>query len=674
MTCSHRRSLSARSVRALCRGLAVVVAVFAAPLAAEDVRLTYDSRGNIVAIEDASVASTLRVQRFAPGYGRPGDSLTIVGAGFSTTPSSNHVTIGGVSATVTAAAADHLKVTVPTGVASGPVTVTVSAATATSTQNFTVLPSALIAADVVTGTEMTIDAPAVRVNTLANRYALASFAGQSGDLLSFQFAQLDLPALGSATYQVFNPAGSQIASGTLYETTRSIHLPALATSGHHALYVTSTVTLRTQLALESAAVITIDGVATQSGTTFRGQSRRLRFAGTSGQNLGFAMNDQTAAPGGAYLLAPVFYKPDGSALATLSNLPQTGNYTVIVKTDASATQTGFKAWLSNDLTGTLTINQLTTATVTRPGQAYRYTFSGTAGQRLRLGTGGVSTSPSGQRVAIYVYKPDGSCLDPTCPISATAAVWTYNLPVLPVSGTYTVLVDINPYDNNAATFSSPFTLAEDVAATLAIDGTETSVATTAHGQVIRATFAGTAGQNLGFAYTDLSLIPSGAYVATVAYYAPNGTQLTSLTNLPQTGTYTVLLSPSHDTTQSSMKLWLSSEATGMLTAGSTVTVAAARPGQAARFTYAGTAGQQLRMATASTATTPASQRISISIYKPDGSCLDVNCYYNVTTTSGHVDLPALPATGNYTFLADINVYDNQSATFTTNVTLTVLNP
>lgn len=663
------------SVRTAARILALLAAVLAAaPSVAEDVRLTYDSRGNITAIENASLASLLRVQRFAPGYGRPGDSVTIMGTGFSVTPLSNQVTIGGVSATVTAAGTDHLTVTVPSGVVSGPVVVTVSAANATSTQNFTALPATLTAADVVTVTEMTVDAPAVRVNTLANRNALASFAGQSGDLLSFQFSQLELPALGSATYQVFSPAGSQIASGTLYETTRSIHLPVLASTGRYALYFKSTVPLRTTLALESAAAITIDGAATQSGTTFRGQSRRLRFAGTSGQNLGFAMNDQTVSPGGAYLLNPVFRKPDGSTIATLSNLPQTGNYSVIFSTDASATQTSFKAWLSNDLTGTLTVNQLTTATVTRPGQAYRYTYAGTAGQRLRLGTGGATTSPVNQGVSIYVYKPDGSCLDPACSVGAMATAWTYNLPVLPVTGTYTVLVDINPYGNNAATFSSPFTLAEEVAATLTVDGTETSVATTAHGQVIRATFSGTAGQNLGFAYTNLSLTPSGAYVASIAYYAPNGTQITSLTNLPQTGTYTVLLSPSHDTTQSSMKLWLSSEATGTLTAGSAVTVAASRPGQAARFTYAGTAGQQLRMATASSATTPASQRISVYIYKPDGSCLDAGCYYNVTTTSGHVDLPALPTTGNYIFLSDINIYDNQNATFTTNITLTVLNP
>jgi hypothetical protein len=84
-------------------------ASLAVPASGEDVRLSYDSRGNIVAIEDAIMALTLRVQRFAPMFGRPGDSVTVVGTGFATTPASNQVTIGGVAATVMAAAADHLK-------------------------------------------------------------------------------------------------------------------------------------------------------------------------------------------------------------------------------------------------------------------------------------------------------------------------------------------------------------------------------------------------------------------------------------------------------------------------------------------------------------------------------------------------------------------------------------
>ena len=622
------------------------------------------------------MALTLRVQRFAPMFGRPGDGVTVVGTGFSTTPASNQVTIGGIAATVTAAAADHLKVTVPSAVASGPIAVTVAGVTATSTQTFTALPSTLTGTDVVTATEMTVDAPAVRVNTLANRYALVAFSGQQGDLSSLQFPQLDLPALGTASYQVFSPSGSAIASGTLHETTRTIHLPPLPATGRYALYFKSTVTLRSQVALESAVLVTADGAAVSSGTTFRGQSRRLRFNGTAQQNLGLALNDMSAAPSGAYLLSPVLYRPDGTTvLASLSNLPQTGIYSAIIKTDASATQSSFKAWLSNDLTATLALNQLITAAVARPGQAVRYTFNGTLDQRLRLALKSVTTVPANQRVAYYLYKPDGSCLEVTCYYTIQSGDWVYALPSLPASGTYTLLVDINPYDDNAATFSAPFALSEDVTAALTLDGTATTVATTAPGQYIRATFAGTAGQNLDFGYSDVSLQPAGAYVSGVTYYRPNGSAIASLSNLPESGTYSILIALSPATTQSNLKLWLSSEAVGALTAGSPATIAVSRPGQAARYSYAGTAGKQLRLTTAGTTTTPASQRVAVTIYKPDGTCLSSPCYTDANTGSGgYVDLPTLPTTGSYTFVFDINPNDDANATFSTNVTLSVLNP
>lgn len=470
--------------------------------------------------------------------------------------------------------------------------------------------------------------------------------------------------MGSATYQVFSPGGSAIASGTLNETTRTIHLPPLPASGRYALYFKSTVTLRTQLALESAAVVTADGAAVTTGTTFRGQSRRLQFAGMAGQNLGFALSDRTAAPSGASVPAPVFYRPNGTTVLTsLANLPLTGTYSAIVTPTTTATQSGFKAWLSNDLTATLTLNQLTTAAVTRPGQAYRYTFAGTLNQRLRLALKAVSTTPVNQRVAYYLYKPDGSCLEAACYYTILTGDGVYTLPPLPASGTYTLFVDINPYDDNAATFSAPFAVSEEVTAALTLDGSATNVATTAPGQYVRATFSATAGQNLEFAYTNASLLPAGATVTSVTYYRPSGSVITSLTNLPETGTYSIVIAFSHATTQASMALWLSSQLTGSLALNELTTAAVARPGQTYRYTFAGTAGQLLRLAAKSATTSPAGLPVAMYIYKPDGTCLTGSCFYVVGTSDTVNTLPLLPVTGAYAIVVDINPYNLNAATF-----------
>jgi len=76
------------------------------------------------------------ITSFSPLSGAAGSSVTITGAGFSTTPASNIVYFGGVRASVNAASATSLTVTVPTGVAYSPITVTVNLLTAYSPRPF----------------------------------------------------------------------------------------------------------------------------------------------------------------------------------------------------------------------------------------------------------------------------------------------------------------------------------------------------------------------------------------------------------------------------------------------------------------------------------------------------------------------------------------------------------
>ena len=80
------------------------------------------------------------IASFTPESGAPGTTVTIYGSGFDSSPSNNTVTIGGTSATVTAATATELTVEVPTGV-TGPteISVAVGGSTATAGRSFTAL-------------------------------------------------------------------------------------------------------------------------------------------------------------------------------------------------------------------------------------------------------------------------------------------------------------------------------------------------------------------------------------------------------------------------------------------------------------------------------------------------------------------------------------------------------
>lgn len=107
------------------------------------IEYVYDPVGNILEIKRSS-ASTLAIFSFTPQQGPVTTKVTIQGQGFSANPSANTVRFNGTSAGVLSATASTLVVTVPTGATTGPISVQVSANTATSSQNFVVTQAPLI--------------------------------------------------------------------------------------------------------------------------------------------------------------------------------------------------------------------------------------------------------------------------------------------------------------------------------------------------------------------------------------------------------------------------------------------------------------------------------------------------------------------------------------------------
>jgi large repetitive protein len=103
------------------------------------VQYVYDPAGNITHINRGSANGSLSILSFNPLSAAPGATVTIVGSGFNTTPSSNTVSFNGIAATVTAATANTLTVTVPITATTGAISVTTGGTTVASASNFTVL-------------------------------------------------------------------------------------------------------------------------------------------------------------------------------------------------------------------------------------------------------------------------------------------------------------------------------------------------------------------------------------------------------------------------------------------------------------------------------------------------------------------------------------------------------
>src|SRR5439155_676326 len=113
--------------------------------------------------------------------------------------------------------------------------------------------------------------------------------------------------------------------------------------------------------------------------------------------------------------------------------------------------------------------------------------------------------------------------------------------------------------------------------------------------------------------------------------------------LPVTGTYTIMVAP-HGNYSGAKPITLSQDlVVGPITiGGASVPVNLTRPGQRAKVTFAGTAGQRLNMAA-----TNATIQVTLTTLKPDGSVWGASTVSNNSVTDY-----VLPTTGTYTLVLD----------------------
>jgi len=328
-------------------------------------------------------------------------------------------------------------------------------------------------------------------------------------------------------------------------------------------------------------------------------------------------------------------------------------------------------WLrATTVTGTIsTGGPSVTTTISSSGDTANISFDGTAGQRLGLALSNVTIGAS-QFASVYVtvLKPGGSTLSTPGWVGTSGAETDF--PELPVSGTYTIVLD----PDGANTGSATLTLSEDVTGSVVIGGASSSVTMSRIGQNGRVSFAGTAGQRLGGALSNVTLGTGSASVY-VTVLKPDGSTLSTpgwfgtsngefdLPVLPSTGTYSIFLDPNKFDTGSATLTLSEDVASSVVVDGASSGVTMSRIGQNGRVTFAGTAGQQLGLALSSV-TIGTSQAASVytTVLKPDGSTLDSLGWAG--TNGKEFDLKVLPVNGTYTIFLDPDSLNTGSATLT----------
>ncbi|MDI3465367.1 MAG: putative internalin [Nitrospira sp.] len=609
----------------------------------------YDAVGNLTGITQQA-SSTLALFQFMPSASPIGSTVTLYGTGFSATPASNTVKFNGTTATVLTASTTVLTATVPSGATTGSISVTVGANTATSAASFTVGSGAPTLASF---------GPAV-----GNYGATVTLTGTNYDTTPINNRVAFTAAMGAVS--------------TATSTTITVPVPSTAQTGPISVStIQGTATSSTEFYVAPPDVVStdvqytgrvaVDGSTVTASITTANKTGLMVFDGTAGQRISVGFSGVTISQ-----FAASVYRPDGVSMTVLvpsfstgggsidlDILPLTGTYTIVL--DPVSTYTGnISVTVSTELTGTITPGGAAVPiSITRVGQNARYTFTGTSGQTISLGV----TSVTMASLNVSIFKPDGTAL--VIPTPFTTSGGAIDSQVLPVSGTYTMLVD----PSSAYTGNVTLTLYNqpDVTGSITIDGATVSPTLTVPGQRARYTFTGTAGQwvNLGMTSVTISastvsmLKPDGTTLAST-FLGTSGGSLDPTAALPTTGTYTIVVDPSGLAT-GNMTLTLTSPLTGTITLdGAAVPLNLTKAGQTVRYIFTGTSGQWLSLGLTSVTISSS----TVTLLKPDGTTLAAT---TVGTSGGGLEPPnTLPTTGTYTIVVD------PAGTNTGNMTLTLM--
>jgi hypothetical protein len=473
----------------------------------------------------------------------------------------------------------------------------------------------------------------------------------------------------STAYQFTADSGATISSSEMNGS--SVDLVELPATGTYTIFFdplsTYTGSFSITVSSELQGAIVPQGSALPITISRAGQNARYTFSGNSGQAVSLQLSDVTIRSGYVSIL-----KPDGTPLDKPTSfaytgvvvdaqvLPDSGTYAVLVDPELSYTG-NVKLALYNapDLTGTIMPDQVAaTPTLSVPGQRALYTFNGTAGQWVNLGLTGVSIASS----TLTMLKPDGSKLASTT-IGPSGGSLDPNM-ALPETGTYTIVVD--PVSNH--TGSMTLALSSPATGTIAIDGAAVPVSLNKPGKAARYTFNGNAGQWVSLGLTSVGLTSSsislldqeGTPLASTAVGTAGGA-LEIPNPLPTTGPYTILVRPGGPYT-GNMTLTLSTEVSDSLKVNAAPRpIMISRAGQNGRYTFAGTANQQVTIK----ATNNKLGSVTVNLYTPSGVL-----QAGVTSSAGSFNLSPVTLATTDTYTITIN----PAMTDTGSIQLQVTNP
>lgn len=548
----------------------------------------------------------------------------------------------------------------------------------------------------VTGS-ITPGGPAVTVTTtVAGQRALLTFSGTTGQRISLKVSGVAMTGGSNHTdISIKKPDDSTLASVTsIFSGGNFLDVQTLPATGTYTVvvdprdttYGTATLTLY-EVPLDVTGNITAGGLPVTLTTTVPGQNGQLSFNGTAGQRITLNIGDVLLIENGK---ADVFIKnPDGTTLATATfvgsggkfintqTLPVTGVYSIFVNLQSSTT--GSLTLTLNDVSADVIATivpggSAVTVTTTDVGQNAQVTFDGNAEQRVSLKISGVAMTGGNGYVDVSIKKPDGTNLVTNSFINSSGGF--IDTRILPVDGTYTILVDPQGTNIGSVTLTL-YDVPPDITGSIVPGGSSVTVTTTTPGQNGQLAFIGLTNQRVMLKISGVAMSGGTNNFVSIALKKPDGTSLASTTvsasggfidtqTLPADGAYTLLVDPTN-ASSGSVTLTLYAVADDLI-AGITpgdppVAVSTTSAGQNVKLLFEGTANQRVSLRITNVVLSGGTNnRATVAIKRPDGTNLAST---TVDSGGGFIDAKTLPVTGTYTLLVD----PTDTATGTVTLTL-----
>jgi YD repeat-containing protein len=545
-----------------------------------------------------------------------GNAVTVAGTHLEPLPGQTTVALGAAQPSLSTASDTQLQFAVPGNASSGPVVVQTPYGQAISSSTVLVVPSGITPASIVSTGVATIDSAPVSLTIGA--------AGQSGAVLfnASGNSWVSLQASGITTtasnlnYTIYAPGNLLIAKGTVSATAPSIHLPRLPSFGMYlAIFTPDTAGAQLTVGVQSNAVVTTSGPTTVTTTT-PGQSDRVVFNATAGQTLAFDILSTNTAPAGQTVSYTV-YRPDGgtftsggastTGLINLADLPLSGTYQVVMAPGAGVTGTVQVQMVPGEL-GTITAGGAAVLYAAKAaGQNIYLSFAANSGANLELTFNNINISGAAyNQFYVYVYNGNGtqvagfSCYGTSPGASCTQHLWSL------AGGNYTAVVT----PNYGGTISFNALLAPDVTGPTVAVGGAANVSLNA-GQVERLSFNANAGDTVALQSSGIATTPTGQGVTFLVYrpgagaitadtmpytsFHATGAQLLNLSNLPASGTYTVIAAPDYGLPASGQFSVVAGAVGTIAVGGAAQTYAANAAGENIYLSFTATQGTNLEL-------------------------------------------------------------------------------